>query len=287
MRRIPALFSIVALCAASLGAQSLSDRFKESYKLWDMTLERGDGNSVRRGVDTVLQKEGLSVSHSDYNEMHTLVAVNQMAARACALEGAWEDAVSYLQKADAIAGENLRNTGDSLGKIRKEHEQRLLEWKDNLVKQEPHLKELDEQPGLTKELVLQRTQIRDYIEERRNSITHSEQSIRDIDGILDWLKKDQETSSKALASWQEFISKEKQDIAQAGTVQKFVAEKVDQVKADDARPRFDRLAYTRRLEHLDPSNPECPKFIKVLLGGEDAAEEAPAKPAKRSKKKKG
>lgn len=286
MRRIPALLSILAFCAASLGAQTLSDRFKENYKIWDMTLERGDGAVVHRGVDAVLQKEGLSVSHSDYNEMHTLVAVNQLAARACVLEGAWEDAVSYLQKADAAAAENFRNTGESLGKIRKEHEQRLTEWKEGIAKQEPRLKELDEQPGLTKELVQQRSQIRDYIEERRNSIVHSEQSLRDIDGILDWLKKDQETSAKALASWQEFIAKEKQDIVQAGSAQKYVAEKVDQVKADDARPRFDRLAYTRRLERLDPANPESGKFIKVLLGGEEAAEVTPSKPAKKAKRKK-
>jgi len=286
MKHLSALLSILAFCASSLGAQTLSDRFKENFKIWDMTLERGDGAAVHRGVDIVLQKEGLSVSHSDYNEMHTLVAVNQLAARACVLEGAWEDSVAYLQKAEAAASENLRNAGESLGKIRKEHGQRLTEWKESIAKQEPRLKELDEQPGLTKELVQQRTQVRDYIEERRNSIVHSEQSVRDIDGILDWLKKDQDTSAKSLASWQEFIAKEKQDVAQAGTVQAYVIEKVEQVKADDARPRFDRLAYTRRLERLDPTNPECPKFIKVLLGGDEAADVAPSKPAKKSKRKK-
>lgn len=285
MRRALLLLPLLAL---SLGAQSLSDRFKENYKIWDMTLDRGDGATVHRGVEALLQKEGLTVSHSDYNEMHTLVAVNQLAARACMLEGAWEDGVSFLQKADAAAGENLRSTNESLGKIRKEHEQRLAEWKDALTKQEPRLKELDEQPGLNKDLLQQRTQIREYMEERRNSIAHSEQSLRDIDGILDWLRKDQETSAKALAAWQEFIAKEKQDVTAAGSAQKYVTDKLEQVKADDARPRFDRLAYTRRLARLDPSNPECEKFVKVLLGGDDTAQEMPQpKPVKKSRKKKG
>lgn len=287
MRRVPALLSVCVLCATVLGAQGLSDRFKENYKLWDMTLDRGDGVAVHHGVDTVLQKEGLAVSHSDYNEMHTLVAMNQIAARACVLEGAWEDAISFLQKADAVAAENLTGAGESLGKIRKEHEQRLAEWKDSLAKQEPHLKELDEQPGLTKDLVQQRTQIRDFIEERRSSIAHSEQSIRDIDGIMDWLKKDQETSSKVLAAWQAFLAKEKQDVEATGSTPKYVLDKLEQVKADDARPRFDRLAYTRRLQHLDPSNPECAKFIRTLLGGDEPQDVPQPKPTKKSKKQKG
>jgi hypothetical protein len=286
MRRLLCFLSLLAVCAITLDAQTLSDRFKENYKIWDLTLDRGDGSTVRRGVESLLQKEGLTVSHSDYNEMHTLVAVNQLAARACVLEGAWEDGVAFLQKAEAAAAENLRTTSESLGKLRKEHEQKLSEWKDAVAKQEPRLKELDEQPGLTKELVQQRTQVREYIEERRNSIAHSEQSIRDIDGILDWLRKDQETSTKGVAAWQTFIAKEKQEMELAGSAQKYVSEKLEQVKADDARPRFDRLAYTHRLQRLDSSNQECAKFARALLGGEEPLDTPQPKPAKKTKKKK-
>jgi hypothetical protein len=286
MRRFSLLLSLLAFCAITLDAQTLSDRFKENYKIWDLTLDRGDGVTVRRGVESLLQKEGLAVSHSDYNEMHTLVAVNQLAARACVLEGAWEDGIVFLQKADAAAAENLRNANESLGKLRKEHEQKLTEWNAEIAKQEPHLKQLDEQPGLSKDLLEQRKQVREYIEERRNSIAHSEQSIRHIDGNLDWLKKDQETSTKALAAWQDFIAKEKQELAQAGSSQKYVSDKLEQVKADDARPRFDRLSYARRLQHLDSANQECGKFIRVLLGGEDPVEIPQHKPVKKSKKKK-
>jgi chromosome segregation ATPase len=285
MKRLPVILAVALFWVATLGAQSFSDRFKESYRLWEMTLERGDGTAVRRGVEALLQKEGLSVSQTDYNEMHALVAVQQMAARACALEGAWEDAIAYLQKAEATASDNVQRAGDSLGKIRKEHEARLVEWKENIAQQEPRLKALEEQPGLTKEMVQTRTQVRDYIEERRNSIQHSEQSLRDIDGILGWLKKDQETSSKALAAWQEFLAKEKQDLAQVGSVHQYVVDKLEQVEADDARPRFDRLAYARRLHRLDPSNPGGPKFIDALLGGDEAPEAAPAKPTKKKRKK--
>lgn len=286
MRRFARFLPLLVICAITLDAQTLSDRFKENYKIWDLTLDRGDGSTVRQGVESMLQKEGLTVSHSDYNEMHTLVAVNQLAARACVLEGAWEDGVAFLQKAESAATENFRATSESLGKLRKEHEQKLLEWKDAVAKQEPRLKELDEQPGLTKELVQQRTQIREYIEERRNSIAHSEQSIRDIDGILDWLRKDQETSTKGVTAWQTFIAKEKQEMELAGSAQKYVSDKLEQIKADDARPRFDRLAYTRRLQRLDPGNQESAKFVRALLGGEEPLDTPQPKPVKKAKKKK-
>jgi len=45
-----------------------------------------------------------------------------------------------------------------------------------------------------------------------------------------------------------------------------VAEKLEQVKVDDARPRPERLAYARRLLRLDPSNPDCQRFVDALMG---------------------
>lgn len=277
----------IPLLVQPLGAQTLSDRFKESYKVWEMTLERGDGAAVRKSTEALLQKEGQAVSRSDYNEMRALVAVLDMAARACVTDGAWEDAIASLQRASDTATENTANTGSTFSKIRKEHEEKLVDWKDAAAKTEAKLKELDTKPGLTQEMLKQRSTLKDFLDEHRNAIAHSEWSIREIDGLLDRLKKDQETDAKSLAAWQDFLAKEKQEIESAGTVQKYVADKLLQVKADEARPRNERIAYGRRLMHLDPANKDCRRFVDGLLGlGESAENLAPkAAPAKRAKPK--
>jgi hypothetical protein len=276
---------LLTLLVLPLGAQTLSDRFKESYKVWEMTLERGDGAVIRKSAEALLQKEGLTVSRSDYNEMRSLVAVLDITARACVLDGAWEDAVAYLQKATATAAENIANTSATFLKIRKEHEEKLADWKSTVSKLEEKLKGLDAQPGLSQELLKQRAQIKDVLDEHRNAIAHSEWAIKEIDGLLDRLKTDQDNDTKALAAWQEFLAKEKQDIEGAGTTPKYVADKLIQVKADESRPRNERLAYARRLLRLDPANKDCRRFIDGLLGLEGAPE-APAPKAAPSRKPK-
>lgn len=276
---------LLTLLFLPLGAQTLSDRFKESYKVWEMTLERGDGAVIRKSAEALLQKEGLTVSRSDYNEMRALVAVLDVTARACVLDGAWEDAVAYLQKASGTAAENITNTSATFLKIRKEHEEKLADWKSTVAKLEEKLKGLDAQPGLSQELLKQRAQIKDVLDEHRNAIAHSEWAIKEIDGLLDRLKADQDNDTKSLAAWQEFLAKEKQDIEGAGSIPKYVVDKLIQVKADESRPRNERLAYARRLLRLDPTNKDCRRFIDGLLGLEGAPE-APAPKAAPSKKPK-
>jgi len=265
-----------------LAAQTLSDRFKESYKVWEMTLERGDGAAVRKSTEALLQKEGLTVSRSDYNEMR---AVLDMAARACVADGTWEDAVAYLQRASNTATENTANTGATFSKIRREHEEKLVEWKEAAAKAETRLKDLDSQPGLNQDMLKQRTSLKDFLDEHRNAIAHSEWSIKEIDGLLDRLKKDQETDARSLAAWQDFLAKEKTEIEGAGTVQKYVADKLLQVKADEARPRNERVAYGRRLLRLDPANKDCRRFVDGLLGLDEAAEAPAPKPTPARKPK--
>ncbi len=276
---------LLTLLVLPLGAQTLSDRFKESYKVWEMTLERGDGAVIRKSAEALLQKEGLTVSRSDYNEMRALVAVLDLAARACVLDGAWEDAVAYLQKASGTAAENITNTSATFLKIRKEHEEKLSDWRGTVTKLEEKLKGLDAQAGLSQELLKQRAQIKDVLDEHRNAIAHSEWAIKEIDGLLDRLKTDQENDTRSLAAWQEFLAKEKQDIDAAGSIPKYVADKLIQVKADESRPRNERLAYARRLMRLDPANKDCRLFIDGLLGLEGAPE-APAPKATPGKKPK-
>jgi hypothetical protein len=275
---------VLPLGAQTVGAPTLSDRFKESYKVWEMTLERGDGAAVRKSTEALLQKEGLTVSRSDYNEMRALVAVYDMSARACVLDGAWEDTITYLQKASSTATENAANTGATLSKIRKEHEDRLSEWKDDIAKNESKLKELDSQTGLTQDMLKQRTLLKDFVDEHKNAIAHSEWAIKEIDGLLDRLAKDQDSDGKSLASWQDFLSKEKQEIESAGNVQTYVTDKLIQLKADETRPRSERIAYCRRLIRLDPANKDCRQFLASLLGV-DEPPTAPPPPTKKPKSK--
>jgi chromosome segregation ATPase len=211
-----------------------------------------------------------------------------MSARACVTDGAWEDAVAYLQKASSTAAENSTNTGATFSKIRKEHVEKLAEWKTALATSEAKLTDLDSQPGLSQDMLKQRNQLKDFVDEHKNAIAHSEWAIQEIDGLLDRLQKDQETDAKSLAAWQEFLAKEKEEIASAGSVQKYVADKLVQVKADETRPRGERIAYGRRLLRLDPTNKDCRQFLEGLLGL-DEVPEAPVKkpaPAKKIKAKK-
>ena len=275
----------VPLLLQPLGAQTLADRFKESYKVWEMTLERGDGAAVRRSAETLLQKEGLTVSRSDYNEMRALVAVLDTAARASVLDGAWEDSVAFLQRASATAAENATNTGATFARIRQDHQAKLAEWKATAEKTEAKLKELDGQPGLGQDAVKQRAMLKDSLDEHRNAIAHSEWAIHEIDGLLDRLQKDQDSDAKSLAAWQDFLTREKQEIETAGSTQKYVADKLIQVKADEARPRNERLAYGRRLLRLDSASKDCRLFVEGLLGLGDSGDAPPPAPAKKAKPK--
>ena len=86
-----------------------------------------------------------------------------------------------------------------------------------------------------------------------------------------------------MSDWQTFLAAEKAEVTEAGGLTKYVAEKYEQVKADDARPKQDRLAYARRLQKLDPANKEIPRLVNGLLGKTE--EQEPEKPKKKTKKK--
>lgn len=273
MRVLP--FLAIPVLTVTLGAQTLADRFRENSRGWEASLEKGDASSVQRSVAALLQKEGLKVSRADYNEMHALVALLDVASRASALDGDWEETLANLQKASSTAAENVSTASGTFTKLRKEHEQKLVEWKAEVEKQEKRLKDLETMPGLTKDQLQQQIQLKSFLEEHRNAIAHSEWSIREIDGILQRLQRDKETYENSLGEWQKFVEKEKQEIKQAGSVRIYAAERLDQLKGDDARPRAERISYGRRLARLDPSNPAYLRFVSELTG-----DDAPVKPAK-------
>ncbi len=233
-------------------------------------------------MEALLGREGLTVNPSDYNDMHALAALQSLAARACVAEGSWEEAVIHLQKAQAAAEENLATAEPLLAKTRTEHEAKLQEFRNAMDKQAPRLKELDEAPGLTQEQMKLRQQLRIFMDEQKAAIAHSERALKDIDGILERLRQTKASTTKAAADWKTFLDHEKAEIAEAGGTARFVAAKVEQVKADDGRPQQERLAYARRLQKLDPANKEVTRLVNSLLGKDE--EPAPAKPKAKKKR---
>ncbi len=284
MKRFPAaLFLLAALPAAS---QTLTDRLVTLRSFWEAALDKGDAASVRQSVEGLLQKDALAVNPSDYNEMHALTALRNFGARAAVLDGDWEAAVAMLQAAGKAAADNAARASSTLGPIRKQHDERLAQWKKEVGDEESRLKGLESQPGMTEGQLKTRQQLRAAVEERRKAIQHSESSLRTIDEILGRLSEDRMLFEKSAAEWNGFITKEKLEISQAGSVGKFVQDKLEQVKADDAKPRFDRLSYGRRLAKLDPSNVDCERFVNGLMGLEDPANTAAGAKSRAPKQRK-
>jgi tetratricopeptide (TPR) repeat protein len=267
--------------ATSLGAQSLTDRFKEVRGPWEAQLERGEAAAVRKGVEALLGREGLTVNPSDYNDMHALVALRGLAARACVSDGSWEDAISHFQKAQSAAEENLATAEPLLSKTRMEHELKLKECREAMAKQAPRYKELDEAPGLTQDQMKLRQQLKIFMDEQQAAITHSERALKDIENILVRLRQAKEVTTRTRGDWQAFLAAEKAEMTEAGGTAQYVAGKLEQVKADDARPRPERLTYARRLQKLDPSNKDVLRLVNGLLGKEEESE--PVKPKKKRK----
>ncbi len=276
---------VILALGLPLAAQSLTDRFKEVRGPWELQLEHGDAPGVRKGVEALLGREGTTVNPSDYNDMHALVALHSLAARACASEGTWEDAVLHLQKAQAAAQENLASAEPLLAKTRLEHEQKLKEFREAMAKQAPRLQELEAAPGLSSDQMKLHRQLKIFMDEQNAAIAHSERALKDIGEILARLGEAKTTTAKAATDWQAFLAKEKADLAEAGGTPHYVAEKVEQVKADEARPRQERLIYARRLQRLDPANAAATRLVNALLGKDEAPEPSRPKRKKSIKKK--
>lgn len=275
-------FLPVLLTLALPAVQGLPDRFKENRAAWEENLDKGQGAPVRKATEDLLQQEAVAVNPSDYNAMHAMVAVRNLAAKACVVEGAWEDAITHLEKASQAATDNVATAEGTFAKLVTQHQDKLKEWREETAQQEKRLQALDAQAGLTADQIKLRGQIRGFLDEHHKAIAQSEKSLKEIDALLVLLKKEQETYAASLNEWQGFLAKERTDIARLGSKSAYVAEKLEQVKADDARPRTERLAYGRRLLSLDPANQECQRFVNGLEGKDEAAP-VPAKKVKRGK----
>lgn len=277
--RLPIL--LPALVSLSLGAQGLVDRLKTERITWEQALDRGEGQAARKGTEALLNREGLAVNPSDYNGMHALVALRNMAARACVAEGAWEDALEHLKKAAQAADQNAATAEVTLGQLKRQHVDKITEWKEAVAKQSGRLKALEEGVGLTVEDAKLRQQLKTFLEEHRQAIAHSEWSIQAIAEIQTTLASEKANSAKYAAEWEKYLAHEKADRAFESQI--YVADKLEQLKADDAKPKPERLAYANRLAKLDPANADVKRFIAKLTGAEVEAKPEP----KAASKKKG
>ncbi|HJU82797.1 MAG TPA: hypothetical protein VJ600_01165 [Holophagaceae bacterium] len=276
-----------ALIAPAIQAQitlNVTDAFKSKKDGWELRLRNGDAEGVRREAESMLSVEGVNVSPTSYSDIHTLVALRSLAARACVEQGAWEDAVAHLQRASSQAGENLVATEATFTKLRAGNEADLKRWKDELATQEPRLQQLEQAPGLTPEQLKLQQQLRAFVAEHKASIADSERKVKDMDDTLAALRQEKTEFEKSLADWQGFVAREKADIDAAGGATAYVAAKVGQVKADDARPVPERLAYANRLRRLDPANKDVHRLVNALLGLPEPPEDEP-KPATKHRRK--
>lgn len=283
MARTRALLPALLALAFPVFAQGLPEKFKDGRAAWEESLAKGDSAPVRKATEALLAQDGPAVNPSDYNAMHAMVATMSLAAQACVLEGAWEDAVAHLQKASQTAADNVAAAEGTFGKIRQQHQDNLKLWRGEVAKLDQRLQVMDAQGGLTSEQIKTRAQIRAQLDEYNNGITQGERSLAEIDSLTAQLRKEQEVYAASQAEWQGFLGKEKAEIAQKGSAQTYVAEKLEQVKGDDAKPLPERLAYARRLLRLDPANGDCRRLVNGLTG-KDEATPAP-KPAPKKKHK--
>jgi hypothetical protein len=284
--RRAALLLLPALVAPAQITLNVSDAFKAKKDGWEMRLQQGDAEGVRKEAETMLAVEGANVSPTSYTDVHTLVALRGLAARACVEQGAWEDAVAHLQKASSQSAENLAATDATFGKLRVGHEADLKRWKDELASQEPRLQQLEQAPGLTPEQLKLQQQLRAFVAEHKASIADTERKLKEMEDTQSALQQEKGSFDKSLADWQTFIAKEKSEMDAAGGAKAYVASKVGQVKADDTRPIPDRLAYANRLRRLDPGNKDVHRLVNALMGRPEPLEDEPAPKPKARKGRK-
>ena len=262
-------------------AQVFADSFNGKRDAWEVRLKQGDAAAVRQEIETFLTVQGANASPSDYGDQHAIVGARGLEARACVASGDWEAALADLQKASATAGENLSTTEVSFAKLRAEHADKLTTWKGELADAQTKLDQLNAAPGLTEDQMKLKGQLQTFVAEHQSSIQHSEDALKAMDGALATLRQEKADYEASAASWAAFLEKEKADIAAAGGTTAYVAQKVEQVKADGTKSPEERLAYVERLLKLDPASAAARHLESTLQG-----KPAPLVPAKRARRKK-
>ena len=260
------LFALALTMVLPVCAHGLLDNFKENRVSWEKGLEAGSGASVRKSIEDFVHRETITVSPYDYNSMHAVVGALDIAAKACVIDGTWEDVVVFLKRADQTAADNMSNAEHTFSKLLAQHNKKLKEWQEEVSQQEKRIKVLENQETLTCEQQKLKEEISTFLDEHHRAIMHSEYSIKEIGSLLTALKSEKEAHAKSLSHWQAFLDRERADIAKAGAVTTYVVEKLKQIKADNNIANSERISYSRRLLRLDPSNSECRRFVDSLTG---------------------
>jgi hypothetical protein len=263
-------------------AQVFADAFNGKRDGWEMRIKRGEAAAVRQEIETFLTVQGANASPSYYGDQHAIVGARGLEARACVASGDWEAALVNLQKAAAIAGDNLAATEASFAKGRSDHAEKLTLWKGELADAQAKLDQLNAAPGLTEDQMKLKGQLQTYVAEHQASIQHSEDALKAMDSTLVTLRQEKADYEASASAWTAFIDKEKADIASAGSVAAYATQKAEQVKADDSKSPEERLAYVERLLQLDPSNASA-KRLKAALQGKSQADAPVKKPARRKR----
>jgi chromosome segregation ATPase len=263
-------------------AQSLPAAWNSSRPSWESSLEAGNGQKVRQEAEALLKKPDIQISPSSYNDQHAKVAILSIAARGAVLDGDWPGAVSLLNEAASTAQASNASASEILENLRKQHLAKISDWRDMIKPQEEQLQSLKGLPGLVSDQIKQVADIEFFLAEHNRAISNSQQSIKDIDEILDTLKAQVDTCTKSLNEWNAFIMKERMDIQEMGSPQRYVAEKLAQIKDDTDRSPFELISYTRRLLKLDPANQPCQQFLNKLVVPGKAAPPPQAAPKGRA-----
>jgi len=260
-----ATLAVLASAAAQCSAQGLAYYWNSIRPLWEDNLEDGNGQKVRRDAEGLLNRPDVQINPSNYNDLHAKVAILGMAARGAVLDGDWPAAISLLSQASTTAAANYASASESLGYIRKQHETKIAEWREQIKVSEEQVRKLKAMPGLNSDQIQDVMYLESSISEYAKALANSEQSIADIDVILHTLKDEVDTCAKSLNDWNGFLMKERVDIQGVDSIPRYVREKLAQIKEDTARSRFELISYTRRLLKLEPTNEACKQYLSTLL----------------------
>lgn len=277
--------ALIALAASPLAGQRLQTRLAEVQRGWESLLEKGDGGAVQKAAEAMLARETPVANPTDYNDQRTLVALHDMAARGAVLDGAWEAAVTHLKAAVDLSTANLEQAEKTLGRAIQDHEAHLTITRAAVAQLESKLQEFAQADGLPQQLIEARDRARQSLSQHKASVTHSEQSIVEIRNVLAQLRKVRETYAASHEGWRAFLEAEKAELAKAGSPERYAAQKLEQVKADDAKPRTERLSYGRRILRHDAANADAKRFVDGLMGIESEPPEAPKETKKSPSRK--
>lgn len=254
--RLLLLMLTVPVCA-----QNISEYFSQHRTIWEQSLINNSGIVVRKNIESFITREQYHISPTDYDSMHSMANIMGIAAKACIIDGNWEEAIGFLERAQRISKKNFSNAEHTFSKLITQHNEKIKIWKEEITTQEDKVKSLyntDQNYNRNKN-VKERLNI--YLKERYKAIKQSESSIKEINSLLVLLNKEKNDYELSVSNWQQIIQKERSEIHKFGTVANYVVYKLSQIKNSDYQSHFDKVSVLRRMVKLDPLNIEGQQML--------------------------